>query len=170
MCSRTAGSSIPRLWLAPPPAPSPVRSAAWKAISSPRANTDCTMTRGPVTGCWTSTPPPAKTPSLSYWSASRRSCPVVVTWQTPAEAVPIGVFTNTGSGPADPSSALLVAMVAGGCGRPSRVRVAKAVTLSCTAASAVKSGTAVSRPAARSRCAATDMTATCSWVGNSTSA
>ena len=44
MCSRTAGSSIPRLWLAPPPAPSLVRSAAWKAISRPRANTDVART------------------------------------------------------------------------------------------------------------------------------
>jgi len=77
---------------------------------------------------------------------------------------------NKGNGPADASSALEVMTAEGGCGRPSRVRVALALSLSWTAASAVKPGTAVRRPAAASRAAAHDMTATCSWVGNSTSA
>ena len=94
-----------------------------------------------------------------------------MTRRTPADAVPIGVFTNTGRPSSAPaSSAAVAASTAGGCGRPSRVSVLNADTLSCTWASAPKSGTAVASPAASIRCRASDITATCSCTGSSSPA
>ena len=85
--------------------------------------------------------------------------------RTPVDAVPIGVFTNTGSSEAAApaaSSARFAATKAGGCGSPSLVSVRNAATLSWTWASAPKSGTAVRSPAAVIRSLASDITSTCS--------
>ena len=172
-CSRAPGRSRPSLWLAPPELPSRTRWQAWHATSSPRANTAWTMTSGPVTACCTRTPPPRpKMPRPSQVAASRRSASVEVTRQTPADAVPIGVFTKTGSpsSAASSSSAAVAASTASGCGRPTRVNVPNADTLSCTWASAPNSGTAVASPAASIRSRASDITATCSCTGSSRSA
>ncbi len=95
-----------------------------------------------------------------------------MTRQTPANAVPIGAFTKAGSpsSAASSSSAAVAATTAAGCGRPTRVNVANADTLSCTWASALHSGTAVAGPAASIRSRASDITATCSCTGSSRSA
>ena len=86
--------------------------------------------------------------------------------------MPIGVFTKTGSpsSAASSSSAAVAATTAAGCGRPTRVNVPNADTLSCTWASAPNSGTAVASPAASIRSRASDITATCSCTGSSRSA
>ena len=84
-----------RLWLAPPLAPSAVRSLAWKATSDPWSNTDWHMIKGPSTAAWTNTDFPVAAPSNSA---------EVVTRRTPLDAVPIGSLTKAGnrSQPFDP--------------------------------------------------------------------
>ncbi len=85
---RTSGRETLRLWLAPPPAPSTVRSLAWKARSDPWSNTDWHMARGPWPPAWTSTFLPV---------AAHVSSPWLATLRTPPEAVPIGSFTKAGN-------------------------------------------------------------------------
>ena len=81
----------------------------------------------------------------------------------------MGVFTKAGRRRQAASSAEVVTTVAAGCGRPSSASVLDAASLSCTLLSASNGGTAVATPSDRSLPADPDSTATCSWVGNSTS-
>ena len=94
------------LWLAPPPAPSAVRSLAWKATSDPWSNTDWHMIKGPSTAAWTST---------GFLVAAPCNSAGVVTRRTPSDAVPIGSLTKAGNR-SQPSTS----MAEGGWGIPRR--------------------------------------------------
>jgi hypothetical protein len=86
--------------------------------------------------------------------------------RTPALAVEIDRFTNTGNCWIAARSFLLRTTTEAGCGMPIASKVRQASILSCTRRSAAKSGTTVAT-SSRLRCA--DRTATCSCVGSSTS-
>ncbi len=93
-CSRASGRSRPSLWLAPPSAPSRNRWHAWNATSSPRANTAWTMASGPARLLNEHAFRPERPEPLVV----RGNLPQLVrpARRTPADAVPIGIFTNSG--------------------------------------------------------------------------
>ena len=165
--ARAAGRSTLRLWLDPPLAPSRTRSVAWQATSSPAANTPCTMASGPAAGSWASRPPVRNASAAA--DTARAASAGLLTRCTPVVAVPMGSLRNTGNRSHRAASCGVRSTALSGCGSPAAASVPAAEILSCTWASAANDGTTVRTPAARSRSARAASTATCSWVGSSTS-
>ena len=128
------------------------------------------MTSGPSAGNWARTPPSPNAPDAPASAANAPSWPGPVSRRTPVDAVAMGSFMNTGNRSQPVTSPGVASTAPSGCGSPAAVSVAFAEILSCTWASAANGGTAVRTPASRSRPGQADSTATCSWVGNNTSA